>query len=438
MAFSNTAAAAEYVHRGAVGVKGTYTTKRKYSLSDLIVWQERKWNKFDNILRTEGQTITVDDPEPKILTKQEAPIKFDLHSDGTTTTLDEDTARISDTEAKFLQAGDVLICNEVFCDSDGAAFSTDKFDATDEYTPEMVIVSSVTLGGAASGIANVVLKRGNGACPTSSVTTLLTEYKLVKNGNALEDGGDAPTAIYHEPNQVQNYCQFFSKTWQETETQSNMNVFGKETMADKGKRKRLEFFREVENALMFGRKYKDTYNGQSRWFTGGIVEYIATATTALDSTTRYLDFSGAFDLETWREKMEIVFRYGGESKVAFCGGKFFTVLYNNLEKFIRANDTLSKKWGFEVYTLETGHGLLHLMRHPLFTEYDTSNEAYAYDCLIVDPAYVWVMIHKGMDVKVKANVQDRDEHTKKNEIYSQLGLRRTHPTAHAYIHGITG
>ena len=100
--------------------------------------------------------------------------------------------------------------------------------------------------------------------------------------------------------------------------------------------------------------------------------------------------------------------------------------------------SLTKKWGFEVFTLETGHGLLHLMRHPLFTEYDTSTEGYAYDCLVVDPAYVWIMIMKGMDVRVKANVQDNDEHTKKNEIYAQLGLRRSHPTAHAYLHGITG
>jgi len=436
MAFTTTPASAEYVSQGSVGVRGTYTTKRKYSLSDLIVWQDRKWNMFDNILRREARTITVDDPEPKVLTKQESPIKFSVRSDGTTTTLDEDTLRISDTLAKFLQAGDILSCNQIFCDSDGAAYSTTKYSSG--YTPESMIVDSVTLSGTAAGISTVIVSRGNGYRPTSSVTTVLTEYKLIKLGNALEDGGTAPLAIWHEPNQVQNFCQLFSKTWSETETETNMNTYGKETMAQKAMRKRKEFFREVDSALLFGRKASDIRNSQTRWRTGGIVEYMPGASAALDGTSRFIDFSGAFDLETFREKMEIVFRYGSDSKVGFCGGKFFTVLYNTLEKFIVANDGLSRKWGWQVFDLETGHGIVHLLRHPILSEYDTSGQAWAFDMIGVDLEYVDLMVMKNMDVRIKTGVNDDDEHQAKDEIYAQLGLRRTHPTAHFTIYGITG
>jgi len=436
MAFSATPAAAEYVSRGSMGARGQYTTKRKYSLSDLIVWQDRKWGMFDNILRRELKTITVSDPEPKTLTKQEAPIKFSVHSDGTTTTVDEDTLRISDTLAKFLQLGDTLVANQIFCDSDGANYSTTKY--TSGYTPEAMIVDTVTLSGAAANIANVVVKRGNGAMPSSGVTTVLTEYKLVKTGNALEDGGTAPTAIWHEPNAVQNYCQLFSKTWSETETESNMDVYGKETMAQKAVRKRKDFFRESDAALFFGRKWKDVVGSQNRWFTGGIIEETPGSSTALDGESRFMDFGGAFDLETFREKMEIAFRYGSDSKVAFCGGKFFTVLFNNLEKFITANDGLSKKWGWTVSDLETGHGILHLLRVPLFSELDTTGQAWAYDMVGVDLDYVDLMIMKGMDVKIKSSVNDDDEHQEKDELYGQFGLHRTHPTAHFAMYGITG
>ena len=55
--YSATAAAANYVSRGYTGVKGKYTTTRKYSLSDKIVYLDRKWAKFDNILRRELRTI---------------------------------------------------------------------------------------------------------------------------------------------------------------------------------------------------------------------------------------------------------------------------------------------------------------------------------------------------------------------------------------------
>jgi len=436
MAFNNTPGSAEYVSQGSMGVRGTYTGKRKYSQSDLIVWQDRKWNLFDNILRMEARTIVVDDPEPKVFTKQETPIKFSVHSDGSTVTIDEDQLRISDTLAKFLQVGDKLICNQIFCDSDGANYSTTKF--TSGYTPESMIVKSTQLSGVASGIASVIVARGNGYEPSSSVTTVLTEYKLIHGGNHLEDGGDAPTPIWYEPTDVQNFCELFSVTWSETETESNTNVYAKESMAQKAMRNRKDFFRRVENALLFGRKASDIRNSQKRWRTGGIVEFMPGASAALDGTTRFINQAGAFTLDSFRENMEIAFRYGSESKVGFAGGKFFSVLLNNLEQFVRMNDGLSRKWGWTVFELESGHGLLELMRHPLLSEYDTSGQAYAYDLIGVDLEYVDLMIMKGMDVKVKQSVQDNDEHQKKNELYGQLGLRRTHPTAHFYYYGITG
>ena len=435
MAFSTTQAAAEYVSSGSTGAKGLYSVKRKYSLSDLIVWQDRKWNMFDNILRQEMRTITVDDPEPKVLTKQETPVKFSVHSDGTTTTVDEDTLRISDTLAKFLQVGDKLACNQIFCDSDGANYSTTKY--TSGYTPEVMVVESVTLSGSAAGISNVVVSRGNGAKPTSGVTTVLTEYKLLKLGNHIEDGGTAAVPKWHEPNSVQNYCELFSRTWSETETQKNMNVYGKETMQEKAVRNRKDLFREVDMAMFLGRKWVDTRNGQSRWRTGGVIENIP-GTDSLDGTSRFMNMAGAFDLETYRGLMEIAFRYGSDEKTTFNGGKFFTVLYNTLEKFISMNDGLTRKWGWPVFDMETGHGIQHFLRHPWFTEMDTTGQAWAYDQVGVDLEYVKLMIMSGMDFKIKTGVNDDDEHQQKDELYGQIGLYRMFPSAHFVVYGITG
>ena len=432
---STTKGAAGYISSGSTGVLGAYTGKRKYSLSDLIVWQERKWSMLDNILRQELRVISVDDPEPKILTKTEAPTVFSNHSDSTTTTVDEDTLRISDTLAKWLQVGDILTANQIFCDSDGAFYSTTKY--TSGYTPESMIVKSVTLSGAAANIANVIVSRGNGAEPSASVTTVLTEYKLIKTGNNIEDGGTAVTAKWAEPSDVQNYCQLFSKTWGETETEGNMNVYGKETMAMKAARIRKEMMKEVNNQLFFGRKARDQRNGQSRWRTGGIVEFIP-GTDSLDGVTRFIDNGGAFDLETYRANMEIAFRYGSDEKTTFNGGKFFTVLYNTLEKFITMNDGLTKKWGWPVFDLETGHGIQHLMRTPVLTDMSTANQEWSFDQIGVDLEYLDLMVMKNMDFKVKQNVNDSDEHQTKNELYGQVGLSRSFPSAHFVVYGITG
>lgn len=435
MAFTTTAGSAEYVKSGTPGVAGIYTTKRKYSLSDMIVLQERYWAKLDTALRMEMATVNVDDPEPKVLVEQEAPVKLNIRSDGSTTTLDEDTLKISDTQAKFLQAGDRLQLPDVFCDSDGANYTTTKFGGG--YMPETIIVESVTLSGVAAGVASVVVARGNGYRPTSSVTTILSEYKIIRMGNILHDGGDAPAPISFEPTDTQNFCEFRSEVWGETEVEKPINVYGKETMEQKARKAYKKFFREQEYMFFFGRKGKQTgAGGNIRWLSGGLVEFLPNAAAALDGVSRLINFAGAFDLQLWREKMEIVHRYGSERKDHFVGGKFFTVLYNALESFITVNDEFSQRYGWTVNQLELGHGIDMLHRHPLFTDQATASNDYSMDDAIVDMAYIKQMLY--IDVSYKQNIQTARSHKREDELYSQVGLWRTFPSAHAYIYGITG
>ena len=436
MAFTTTAGSAEYVSSGYMGVRGLYTTKRKYSLGDKIVYQDPHLGKLHTLLRDKMSTITVKDPEPKVLTKQEIPRSFTCASDGTTTTVDEDTLIMNDSSAKFLQSGDRLECANIFTDTDGANWTTTKFGSS--YLPETVIVSSIELSGQASGYASVIVRRGNGHSPTSSVQTVLSEYKWLHIGNALEDGGDAAVPKHHEPNQEYNFCQLFSKTWGETETEGNTDVYGKEPMAKKAMLARQKLIEEIDYDFIWGRRKRDTVNGQSRWWTGGLVEFVPGSSTALDSTSRLIDFGGAYDRDIMREKAEIIYRYGSEVKHWFIGRKLWTVMMNADEKFLVMNDKLSQQFGWQVYEYDFGHGLAMIHTHRSFREKDSTTTPYAYDALIVDLEYVDLMVMQNMDLRVKQGVQDDDEHGEIDELYGQLGIHRTFPTAHAYIYGITG
>jgi hypothetical protein len=306
-----------------------------------------------------------------------------------------------------------------------------------------MIVESVDLSGAAAGVANVYVKRGNGystaAVDAGTVTTILSEYKITLMQNTIADGGNAPNPIDFEPSSEQNYAQLFSRVWGETSTQGAMQVYGKETMEQKGARNRREFFREVENALFDGRKGKHAIGGYSQWTTGGAVEYVPGATAALDGTTRLVDFGGAFDIERQREIDEITYRYGNGMQIKdwFVGGQYFTVLYNALEKFITVNDALSKRYGWRVYELELGHGLARLHRHPKFTDDTTANNTYSKDAVILDLDYLNLMVMAEHDVQVRSNIQANRAHKREDEIFAQLGLYRRFPTAHAVIYGIT-
>ena len=436
MAFSATPAAAEYVKQGPLGVGDVYSGKRKYSLSDLIVFQERTNAPLDTILRMEAKTVDVTDPEPKVLTMQEAPVRFGVSVNSSSSGLgpDDDTVGISDADALFLQQGDVLMCPDIFCNAAGTTYTTTKYDQP----PETMIIKSVQLSGLSAGNALVRVARANGAEPTSGVTQITTSMKLIHQGNALNDGGNAPNPVSHEPTDVQNYCQFFSKTWGVTDSEKPLDVYGKMTPAQRAEMKRKEFFRQKEIAYFFGRKAKINQSGGAvQWLTGGIVEFVPAAATALDGETRLIDFGGAFDLGRLRELTERIYRYGNTAKVKhwFCDGKFYSALYNAMEKFIHVNDAFSKRYGWAVYELELGHGSALLHRHPMLTEATTSTNEYGMDAIIVDLDYMKLM--KFIDVSVRSLDPGR-AHRDETEIFCQDGLWRTFPDAHAVIFGITG
>lgn len=445
MAFNRTQGTDEYVTQGPLGIAGQATVKRKFDLPGLITFQERAYAKLDNILMNFLPTITVKDPEPKFLSRNEAPIKFDIKSDDTDTNFEGDTLRLSNTQAIWLQAGDVLMTPNLFCDSDGANYTTTKYGST--YFPETMIVESVVESGASSGVANVFVKRGNGfstaGVSAGTVTTILSEYKLIKMQNTIADGGNAPNPVDFEPFATQNFPQFFSRTWGETSVQGAMDVYGKETMEMKAARNRREFFREIEWALFDGRKGKHQVSGMNQYTTGGIVEFVPGASSSLDGETRLIDFGGAFDLERQREIDEIVYRYGSDNqrKDWFVGGQYLTVLFNSLEKFITVNDQFSNKYGWQVLELALGHGTAMLHRHPKFTDQNTTGTggvAYSKDAVIVDLGFLNLMIMAQHNVQVRSNIQANRTHKREDEIFCMKGLYRRFPDAHAVIYGITG
>lgn len=442
MAFNTTQGNDEYVASGPLGVAGQATTRRKFDLPGLMVFQERTYAKLDNILMNFLPRIMVADPEPKFLSRNEAPIKFDVKSDDTDTNNEGDTIRMSDTQAVFLQAGDVLQVPQLFCDSDGANYTTTKYGSA--YFPETVIVDTVDLSGASANVANVFVKRGNGfstaAAAAGTVLTILSEYKLIKMHNTIQDGGNAPNPIDFEPFATQNYVQGFSRTWADTSIEAEMDVYGKETFAEKASRKRREFFREIEWSLFDGRKGKHQVSGFNQWTTGGVVEIVQGASSSLDGENRLIDFGGAFDLERQREIDEIVFRYGREVKDMFSGGQYFTVLFNSLEKLITVNDALSRKYGWQVVELSLGHGTYRIHRHPKFTDQTTSGTtgiSYAKDAVIADLEYLRLMIMKGHNVQVKSNIQAPRAHRREDELFCWKGLYRQFFDAHSVIYGVT-
>ena len=441
MAASATPGAAGYVVSDYYNLEDAYTVRRKYDLGDKVVELDRTLAPLDWRFRQMGKKKIVTDPEPKGFEREEVPQKFTLAADGADTDYEGDTIQITDAQAKWMQEGDVFAIPQLWCDSDGANYSTTKYD---QPAQETVVVKSVSLSGGAlgAGYAKVLVARGNGlnqaAAAAGTVNTVLSEYTLLWQGNNLADGGLAPNARDHEPQSVQNYLQFFSETVAEDSVYKETNLYAKESFESRMMRKRKVFNTKIEKAYFFGRQAKDYVGGKPRRRTGGIVEFIPTATTALDGESRRFNFASTFDMTLWRKFTEIGFRYGNGSarKWGFVGRKFYTELYNYLQKSLIFNDSISKAVGIKVVELDTGHGILELMTHPMFTEMSTSSQEYAVDMIAIDPTFFEIMVMKNHDVQVR-DINPGRSHTMEREIFNMTGLWRNHASAHFLVHGIT-
>lgn len=423
---------AGFVTKGAPGVKGHFTDNRKFSLSDLIVWQERRWAKLDMALRMKSQVVAVDDPQPKVITNLEAPIKFAVttaSSDGINT---EDTLGMTDANAAFIQSGDVFEVSGLFCNATGTTYGTTKLGS--DLFPETVICTAVTPSGLAAGTAKVVVSRGNGNDPASP-TEIATTMFLIHIGNALSDDANAPTPIHFEPAHIQNNCQFFSRTWSMTDQEKPLNTYGKMSMEDRAAVKRKEFFRGKELAMFRGRKSNPTINNKDQLLTGGILEFIPIAGDAIDGETRIIDFGGPFDLETYMTNTEIIGRYGSDVKWSFVGGKHLSALWSSFQQAITYNDEISTKVGYAVWELDLGHQREMITRHPMYTDISTTAVEWSFDKTVVDLEYIRLMVY--IDVQTKDDIQSPRAHREENEIFCQVGVWRTFADAHSHWFGIT-
>jgi len=113
-------------------------------------------------------------------------------------------------------------------------------------------------------------------------------------------------------------------------------------------------------------------------------------------------------------------------------------MLNTLEPFIdvELGKAKSMEWGLDVTAFNWGSCKTTNVVHPSFTSLSSTSNNYALDYFIIDLDYVDEMAVNGLDLQIKENVQDNNVLGVTHQLFGQLGLHRTNPTAHAYGFGI--
>jgi len=304
-----------------------------------------------------------------------------------------------------------------------------------------LVTADPTLNGASSYVT-IKLLEADGASP--NVNDLSTCDTLLIIGSAHPEGAAMPESVTYDPTEKENYTQIFRSTFKLTRTAMQTRLRTGDAYADAKKQCLRYHSIEMEKALIFGISSDNTgANGEPERTTQGIINAIQTdvAANAVDYS---LDANSPYASATWEEqgkrwldeKLEILFRYGSDEKMAYVGSGALLGINRLAELYGDINITPStKSFGIQVMDWITPFGVIHLKRHPLFS-YEATNRN---SMLILEPKNLKLRIiqdtlyqkdkdyRQGGNNKVDALVEG---------YLTELGLEYHHMETNGFFNGI--
>lgn len=244
-------------------------------------------------------------------------------------------------------------------------------------------VTGVVKNGASSYVAVKLLE----ADDNSASYDLSDADRILVIGNINPEGSAMPDAIAYDPVKYYNYTQIFRTPLSITRT-ARLTRLRTGDAYKKAKREALELHSiEMEKAFLWSIATENTgSNGKPERTTSGIIPFIVAnggVVSDFATQTTWTNTTFLADGEEWLDtQLETIFRYGGDSRLAFCGSGVILQLNKLIKEY--GNYTFTPKttsYGIKVMEWVTPFGVIYLKRHPLFS-YETTNQT---SMLIIEP-----------------------------------------------------
>jgi len=279
---------------------------------------------------------------------------------------------------------------------------------TTTYAPEIVEVDNVLSD------TQLTVKRGAAG---STAGTIGASSWLTLIGSSYAEGTGAPKAVSRNPIKFFNYTQIFKNTYELSGTADHTTVRTGNPWSNDKKRKSYDHSRDIEMAILFGRRSEATGdNGKPKRTMGGLRTFIPAANTTIFGANPTIDailnsLGMVFDFNTGAGDTRIMF-VGNAAAMAL--GKIFNaatnVTLNNTERV--------KVYGIHFQELILPQGRLLIKTHPLMSRHGVyQNSAFVLDF----DAIKWAPL-EGRDTKTKDDVQADDEDVRRGFIQTEAGL----------------
>lgn len=247
--------------------------------------------------------------------------------------------------------------------------------------------------------------------------------KLLIIGSAYGEGSRAPNAVMYQPDVQTNYTQIFKTVFDITGTALKTRFRTGDPYVNDRHQALRQHAVEMERAFIFGEpKVTVDESGKPLRTTGGILYFIPSSNIS--------DFSAGVTETDWDQALEKVFAYGNDEKLALCGPRALTTL-NTL---VKRRGTINmvpgdQTYGLKVFEYISPHGVLYLVRHPLFAK----TPELSGNMLIIDTQYLRYRYLEGRDTQLLENIQESDRDSRRDMFLTEAGLEVQHGKVHAYI-----
>ena len=301
--------------------------------------------------------------------------------------------------ASHLVPGDVLMVEPA---ADSATFTPEYLSVTGVQSDTQLTVSRGALGSTPAAI------------PTSSF--------LLKIGSSFSEGTAEPQATSRNPIKYFNYTQIFKTVYDVTNTAVGTRARTGDVLKNERKRRAFDHAKDIELALMFGRKLETvgsngkpqrTMDGIRRWIPAQNTTVFTGSVSWTGATNNFLDaVYHVFDWDTG----------AGDQRIALCGNGALNALVKITAKDansrINFSEAITNQYGMALRELILPQGSLFLRTHPLLNRH----ALYTNSLWIIDFSALRWRYMTGRDTKTIDDIQLRGEDATRGMWITEGGL----------------
>ena len=283
-------------------------------------------------------------------------------------------------------------------------------------TGEVMIVDAV-------GATDITVRRGIG----TTAAALVDDDPLLTIGSVYPEGALSRQSKTTLEVKNFNYTQIFRTPFSVTRTNDKSKLWTENDYLYEMRKQGIEHLKDVERAFWFGARSEqvNATTGTPERTTGGIVNRI---------TTNVVDAGGTLTEAEWESFLEQAFFSGNTEKYCFASPRVLSVVSqfatNKLEHISSDRDTIT---GLSIHEYQSAHGLLKIVRNPLFSEVDPT----VLSAVVIDLPNLKYRFLTDSDTKLYEDIQENDRDGKKGEYISEVGIQLMLEQTHAVLKNVT-